>query len=46
MHAWCYDEQAISLLKSLIPRKGELMRPVPVNNQQTLSIKCESQQQS
>jgi len=28
MHAWCYDEQAIMLLKSLIPRKGELVRPV------------------
>ena len=28
MHAWCYDEQAVMLLKSLIPRKGELMRPV------------------
>ena len=28
MHAWCYDENAVMLLKSLIPRKGELMRPV------------------
>merc|ERR1719232_823077 len=28
MHAWAYDENAIMLLKSLIPRKGELMRPV------------------
>lgn len=28
MHAWCYDEQAIMLLKSLIPRKGELVRPM------------------
>ena len=28
MHAWCYDDNAIGLLKSLIPRKGELMRPV------------------
>ena len=26
MHAWCYDEQAIQLLKTLIPRKGELVR--------------------
>ena len=26
MHAWCYDENAIMLLKSLIPRKGELVR--------------------
>ncbi len=26
MHAWAYDEQAVMLLKSLIPRKGELMR--------------------
>ena len=22
MHAWCYDENAVLLLKSLIPRKG------------------------
>ena len=28
MHAWCYDENAVMLLKSLIPRKGELMRQV------------------
>ena len=28
MHAWCYDENAVMLLKSLIPRKGELMRSV------------------
>lgn len=28
MHAWAYDENAVMLLKSLIPRKGELMRPV------------------
>merc|ERR1719295_1324012 len=28
MHAWCHDEQAIMLLKTLIPRKGELVRPV------------------
>ena len=28
MHAWCYDENAIMLLKSLIPRKGELVRPM------------------
>ena len=28
MHAWAYDDNAIMLLKSLIPRKGELMRPV------------------
>ena len=27
MNAWCYDENAIALLKSLIPRKGELVRP-------------------
>merc|ERR1719232_2266052 len=26
MHAWCYDDNAIMLLKSLIPRKGELVR--------------------
>lgn len=26
MHAWCYDENAIMLLKTLIPRKGELIR--------------------
>ena len=30
MHAWCYDENAVMLLKSLIPRKGELMRPAPL----------------
>jgi homeobox protein cut-like len=30
MHAWCYDEGAVMLLKTLIPRKGELMRPNPV----------------
>ena len=29
MHAWCYDENAVMMLKSLIPRKGELMRSVP-----------------
>ena len=28
MHAWAYDNDAIMLLKSLIPRKGELMRSV------------------
>lgn len=28
MHAWAYDDQAVMMLKSLIPRKGELMRPV------------------
>ena len=28
MHAWCYDDNAVMLLKSLIPRKGELMRQV------------------
>ena len=28
MHAWAYDENAIMLLKSLIPRKGELVRPM------------------
>lgn len=27
MHAWAYDDNAILLLKSLIPRKGELSRP-------------------
>ncbi|XP_040579143.2 LOW QUALITY PROTEIN: homeobox protein cut [Lepeophtheirus salmonis] len=27
MHAWAYDEQAVLLLKTLIPRKGELVRP-------------------
>ena len=26
MNAWAYDENAIMLLKSLIPRKGELVR--------------------
>ncbi len=32
MHAWCYDENAILLLKSLIPKKGEISSsrtPVP-----------------
>ncbi len=30
MNAWCYDDNAIMLLKSLIPRKGELIRsPMP-----------------
>ena len=28
MHAWAYDNEAIMLLKSLIPRKGELMRSI------------------
>ena len=28
MHAWAYDDSAVMLLKSLIPRKGELMRSV------------------
>ena len=28
MHAWAYDENAVMLLKSLIPRKGELVRSV------------------
>jgi homeobox protein cut-like len=27
MHAWAYDEQAVMLLKTLIPRKSELSRP-------------------
>ena len=27
MNAWAYDDNAIMLLKSLIPRKGELVRP-------------------
>jgi homeobox protein cut-like len=31
MHAWAYDENAVMLLKSLIPRKGELMRPMTAN---------------
>jgi homeobox protein cut-like len=31
MHAWAYDENAVMMLKSLIPRKGELMRPLPTN---------------
>lgn len=31
MHAWAYDENAVMLLKSLIPRKGELMRPLQAN---------------
>ncbi len=31
MHAWAYDENAIMLLKSLIPRKGELSRPTTRN---------------
>ena len=26
MHAWVWDDQAILLLKTLIPRKGELLR--------------------
>ena len=37
MHAWCYDEQAIMLLKSLIPRKGELVRPM---SNSPLVMKC------
>jgi len=44
MHAWCYDENAVMLLKSLIPRKGELMRPVsqappPLPAQKTCDMK-------
>ena len=31
MHAWAYDENAVMMLKSLIPRKGELMRPISAN---------------
>lgn len=31
MHAWAYDDNAVLLLKSLIPRKGELMRTVGSN---------------
>ena len=31
MHAWAYDENAVMMLKSLIPRKGELMRPLTAN---------------
>ena len=26
MHAWVYDDRAVSMLKTLIPRKGELVR--------------------
>ena len=26
MHAWVWDDQAILLLKTLIPRKGELLK--------------------
>ena len=26
MHAWVYDERAIAMLKTLIPRKSELVR--------------------
>lgn len=29
MHAWVYDEGAVMLLKSLIPRKSELVRSAP-----------------
>ena len=36
MHAWCYDDQAIGLLKTLIPRKGEL---VPKSSA-SLLVKC------
>ena len=37
MNAWAYDENAIQLLKTLIPRKGELKRPP---SQSQLTIKC------
>ena len=26
MHAWVYDERAVAMLKTLIPRKSELVR--------------------
>ena len=32
MHAWAYDENAVMLLKSLIPRKGELSSSKPSRN--------------
>ena len=38
MHAWCYDDNAIMLLKSLIPRKGELVRQMPSS---PLVLHCE-----
>ena len=38
MHAWCYDDNAIMLLKSLIPRKGELVRQM---SSSPLVIHCE-----
>ena len=38
MHAWCYDDAAIMLLKSLIPRKGELVRPL---SSSPLVLHCE-----
>ena len=38
MHAWCYDDAAIMLLKSLIPRKGELVRPL---SSSPLVLQCE-----
>ena len=31
MHAWAYDDQAVMMLKSLIPRKGELSRSTSRN---------------
>ena len=38
MHAWCYDDNAIMLLKSLIPRKGELVRQM---SSSPLVLHCE-----
>ena len=38
MHAWCYDDNAIMLLKSLIPRKGELVRTM---SSSPLVLHCE-----
>eukprot|EP00095_Tigriopus_kingsejongensis_P003554 snap_masked-scaffold800_size95497-processed-gene-0.1 protein:Tk03554 transcript:snap_masked-scaffold800_size95497-processed-gene-0.1-mRNA-1 annotation:"hypothetical protein TcasGA2_TC015699" len=31
MHAWAYDENAVMMLKSLIPRKGELSTRTPTH---------------
>lgn len=46
MHAWAYDENAVLLLKSLIPRKGELMRSAssPRSLAQTLRDKSRQMQ--
>ena len=47
MHAWVWDDGAILLLKTLIPRKGELLRSAssnPMKGEERHSLEAERQQ--